>query len=194
MVRANCFPFFSTVSTPLWPLKAQKPARSPSRRWLTSSFTTPLQRGPSMRWVSVLGAVYRLSTMRLVLSLSQPGLSLSDHALSTGLWFHCQCRSSFGPLKSSLTVMGCRGCPLLTGRMRSGTRPSSSPSMGQPSSQRQGISVTTRPTAPRSWKMMPNQSPCSVSTMVPCPTCGKPFSGDCRMTFFSYGPCMLSER
>ena len=34
--------------------------------------------------------------------------------------------------------------------------------------QRQGDSVSTRPTPPRSWNIIPYQSPSSVSTMVPC--------------------------
>ena len=49
-------PFFFTVSTPLSPLKAVRPARSPSFIFDKSRQTKPLHVGPSMRCVSVLGA------------------------------------------------------------------------------------------------------------------------------------------
>ena len=169
---SNCntalLPCFLMARAPVWSLKVANPAQSPSFIFEMSIFTTPLHVGPSIRCVSVLGARKMLGTTRLVFSLSHPARSVRLQALSTGLWFHCQCSPSLGAVvKSSLHTMWRSGSPLFKGRITVGTRPSSSPSIGQPSIQRQGLSVSTRPTPPRSWNITPYQSPYSESTIVP---------------------------
>ena len=161
-------PFFLMIKAPVSLLKAASPAQSPSFIFERSMRIAPLHWGPSMRWVSVLGARYSVFTTRFVFRRRNPGRSFRLHASSMGLWFHCQCSPSLASEKSSLFTMAVSGSPLTNGRTSSGTLPSSSPNIGQPLIQRQGITVSTRPTPPRSWKMIPYQSPSCVSTIVPC--------------------------
>ena len=162
------FPFFLMVRTPVSLLNAASPAQSPSFIFEMSMQMAPLHCGPSMRCVRVLGARYSVFTTRLVFKRRKPGRSVKLHASSIGLWFHCQWRPRADVEKSSPFTMAVSGCPLFSGRTKVGTLPFSSPSIGHPSIQRQGITVNTRPTPPRSWNIMPYQSPSSVSTMVPC--------------------------
>jgi hypothetical protein len=61
------------------------------------------ERGPTARCVSVLRAVQK-SAAGSECRRSQPGRSVSDHALSFGTWFHCQTFASRGPENASLRV------------------------------------------------------------------------------------------
>ena len=49
------------------------------------------------------------------------GSSREHAAWATGLWFHCQCKPNRVSSKSSGRTMPVAGCPLLYGRMISGT-------------------------------------------------------------------------
>ncbi len=131
-------------------VESSESATSPSFMCDTSILTMPLHSGPSIRWLMVLGALYRLSTTREVVSLKCPGRSVSDHASLTGQWFHRQFILSLSELKSSLVTIFLSGHPATGRSITAGIFPFSSPSIGQPSIQRHGIKVSTRPTPPRS--------------------------------------------
>ena len=95
-------PFFTTDSKAASPWKAESPATSPSFILLRSRCIVPWHAGPSVRFVSVLGARKMCGAMRDVFSRSQPLRSVSDHASSTGLWFHCHCSANLSLSKWSL--------------------------------------------------------------------------------------------
>jgi hypothetical protein len=102
-------------------------------------------------WGDGMGAGNRLSTTLPVLNRRKPGRSVSDQQLSNGLWFHCQFKLNRSVSKSSLPmILPLHFSPEAGISIHSGTRPSASPSIGQPSSQRQGINVGTRPMPPLS--------------------------------------------
>ena len=170
MVMSVLPPLRCNVSTPESPLKAASPALSPPLRWHTSKHTVAWHTGPSMRWVSVLGAKYKLGTILLVLRRNHPGRSVRVNDKLSGLWFHCHSKANCGVEKSSLRVSERGRYPCTGFIMVSGTRPCSSPSIGQPSFHWHGMRVSTRPTALRSWKIIPYHLPSWASTMVPWPT------------------------
>ena len=83
----------------LW--KAQRPASSPGFMPEASRYVSLMQRGPTVRWVSVP----RASAMPVAFVArrrSQPGRSVSDQP-SGALWFHCQTSASLSLSNSSLS-------------------------------------------------------------------------------------------
>ena len=178
-------PSFTIESRAASPWKADRPATSPSFILLTSILMIPSQVGPSVRVLMVLGARKMLGTTRDVFRRSQPLRSVSDQALSTGLWFHCHCNSSLSFEKSSLYTSPLPSYPNTGFCILAGILPFSSVSIGHPSFQVHGSSVSTLPTPPRSWNTMPYQLPSLSSTIVPCPTPLNPANSVSRITFFS---------
>ena len=135
-----------------------------------------------------------LGTTLLVLRRMNPGRSVSDHASLTGLWFHCQSIFILSESNSSLDTISPPSYPATGLPITAGIFPFSSPSIGHPSFHVQGMRVSTRPHPPRSWKITPYQLPLPSSTIVPWAAYGNPPNVDSSITFFSYGPWILSAR
>ena len=150
-------------------LMLPRPATSPSFMCRVSSSTLTCDTGPMALCVSVLRAhsscVAGMASMR-----SFPPLRL--HIFSSGLWFHCQIRSSWRPLKSSLRLYGACGCTLAPvdglSHVR-GARPRlpSSPIIGHPSFHVTGIRSTVRPMEWKSCISNAHHCPSGVETMPP---------------------------